>query len=63
LAPATQRPSGDAFSMHFNERKLQHTCAWCHQAGDMSDGLYDDGEWMCGSCASGQSNDSANEIG
>jgi len=62
LAPATQRPNGDAFSMHFNERRLQHTCAWCHQAGDMSDGLYDDGEWMCGSCASGQSNDSANEI-
>lgn len=28
-------------------------CAWCHQARDMSDGLYDDGEWMCGVCISG----------
>jgi hypothetical protein len=28
-------------------------CAWCNQARDMSDGLYDDGEWMCGVCISG----------
>jgi hypothetical protein len=28
-------------------------CAWCHQARDMSGGLYDDGEWMCGVCISG----------
>lgn len=25
-------------------------CAWCHQPTDMSDGIYDDGEWMCGGC-------------
>lgn len=25
-------------------------CGWCHQRVDMSDGIYDDGEWMCGGC-------------
>ena len=25
-------------------------CAWCNQPEDMSDGIYDDGEWMCGGC-------------
>ena len=25
-------------------------CGWCHQPSDMGDGIYDDGEWMCGSC-------------
>ena len=28
-------------------------CSWCHQPGDMSDGIYDDGEWMCGGCIAG----------
>ena len=28
-------------------------CAWCHQRADMSDGIYDDGEWMCGACVAG----------
>lgn len=25
-------------------------CGWCHQQKDMSTGIYDDGEWMCGDC-------------
>ena len=25
-------------------------CGWCHQRVDMGDGIYDDGEWMCGGC-------------
>jgi hypothetical protein len=29
------------------------TCAWCHQQKDMSNGIYDDGEWMCGDCVAG----------
>jgi hypothetical protein len=28
-------------------------CAYCHQREDMSDGIYDDGEWMCGGCVAG----------
>lgn len=25
-------------------------CSWCHQSTDVGDGIYDDGEWMCGDC-------------
>ena len=25
-------------------------CGWCHQKTDMTGGIYDDGEWMCGGC-------------
>jgi hypothetical protein len=25
-------------------------CGWCHQRSDMTGGIYDDGEWMCGHC-------------
>jgi hypothetical protein len=28
------------------------TCEWCHQRVDMTGGIYDDGEWMCGGCIS-----------
>lgn len=28
-------------------------CGWCGEVRDMSDGLYDDGEWMCGACIAG----------
>ena len=35
-------------------RQLQvesgQVCGWCDEVQDMSDGLYDDGEWMCGAC-------------
>ena len=30
----------------------QPKCGWCHQPRDMSTGIYDDGEWMCGDCVS-----------
>lgn len=37
------------------ERYLRNlpVCGWCHQQKDMSTGIYDDGEWMCGDCVSG----------
>ena len=28
----------------------QVVCGWCHQQVDMTGGIYDDGEWMCGGC-------------
>jgi len=28
-------------------------CGWCHQIKDMTGGIYDDGEWMCGDCVAG----------
>jgi hypothetical protein len=27
-------------------------CGWCNTRGDMTGGIYDDGEWMCGRCIS-----------
>lgn len=27
-------------------------CGWCYQRKDMTGGIYDDGEWMCGECIS-----------
>jgi hypothetical protein len=27
-------------------------CGWCNQRMEMGDGIYDDGEWMCGNCIS-----------
>jgi len=48
---------------HVEVRQRQHDqwlsaqsnliCAYCHQKRDMSGGIYDDGEWMCGYCVSG----------
>ena len=29
---------------------IYSTCGWCHQRTDMTGGIYDDGEWMCGGC-------------
>lgn len=33
--------------------EIMATCSWCHQQKDMSTGIYDDGEWMCGDCGAG----------
>jgi ribosomal protein S27AE len=37
------------------ERYLRNlpVCGWCNQKKDMSTGIYDDGEWMCGDCIAG----------
>lgn len=48
-------PSNDP---HYRERLVessvtQFVCGWCGQADTMLDGLYDDGEWMCGACIAG----------
>ena len=32
------------------ERSRLPECGWCHQRVVMGDGIYDDGEWMCGGC-------------
>ena len=34
-------------------RRSRPVCGWCNQQKDMSTGIYDDGEWMCGDCVSG----------
>ena len=32
-------------------------CEWCHQRCDMSGGIFDDGEWMCGDCVGSLASD------
>lgn len=33
-----------------NDHSRRPVCGWCHQQQDMTGGIYDDGEWMCGAC-------------
>ena len=37
------RPQPDHAGVHL-------VCGWCYEPSDMSGGIYDDGEWMCGGC-------------
>ena len=32
------------------DRGIMGECGWCDQQTDMTGGIYDDGEWMCGAC-------------
>jgi hypothetical protein len=47
---SSPRASGDIGDASFSTHGSGHTCGWCYQRVDMSDGIYDDGEWMCGGC-------------
>ncbi len=44
-------PSEEAADRYFDVQSLP-ICGWCNQHKDMSTGIYDDGEWMCGDCVS-----------
>lgn len=50
LLPSNQ--PGFRESKHYDDRDSVHLalCADCHQTTDMTGGIYDDGEWMCGNC-------------
>lgn len=56
LLPSCQPGFVASADMHpyRHRRHTEHTtqCGWCHQRCDMSGGIYDDGEWMCGGCIS-----------
>ncbi|MFZ2387095.1 MAG: PIN domain-containing protein [Polaromonas sp.] len=34
----------------YYDSRIMAECGWCHQKTDMTGGIYDDGEWMCGNC-------------
>lgn len=34
------------------DQGIQGECGWCHRSGDMTGGIYGDGEWMCADCIS-----------
>lgn len=47
----TSRPNRLVDTMRSErERANLPECGWCHQRTEMTDGIYDDGEWMCGNC-------------
>lgn len=55
LLPSAQpdyqpRPRPDFRRRADFEPPSQLVCGWCHQRVDMTGGIYDDGEWMCGGC-------------
>jgi hypothetical protein len=54
LAPKTRQAVHGSTVSPFGGQKVEVTCGWCHQLGEISDGLFDEGEWMCGNCMSGQ---------
>ena len=33
-----------------HDRGIMGECGWCSQQTDMTGGIYDDGEWICGAC-------------
>ena len=45
-------PMQELLERERHQRSLP-VCGWCRQRKDMSTGIYDDGEWMCGDCVSG----------
>lgn len=52
--PSATHGSRDQRRSPLAERtEIMPTCGWCHQQKDMSTGIYDDGEWMCGDCIAG----------
>lgn len=53
--PDYREPPQQPFSARSAESRRASTalrCSWCHRPSDMADGIYDDGEWMCGDCIS-----------
>jgi hypothetical protein len=52
LSPSKRDGYRDQHREARGEVSNHQTCGWCYQSADMGDGIYDDGEWMCGGCIS-----------
>ena len=52
LLPSMQPGFKDVVPDLYEDNGIQAECGWCHQRTDMTGGIYDDGEWMCGKCIS-----------
>ncbi len=50
LLPSNQPGFVEAVSDWEKDSGIMGECGWCHQHTDMTGGIYDDGEWMCGGC-------------
>lgn len=52
LLPSNQQGYRSSEQGMFEHKAIYSECGWCHQRTDMTGGIYDDGEWMCGGCIS-----------
>lgn len=52
LLPSNQKGYREPARTRRENTALYAVCEWCHQKADMTGGIYDDGEWMCGLCIS-----------
>lgn len=50
LLPSNQIGFRDSHKEREESFAIMSECGWCHQRTDMTGGIYDDGEWMCGGC-------------
>lgn len=50
LLPSNQKGYREPERDRYEDTAIYSVCGWCHQKTDMTGGIYDDGEWMCGWC-------------
>jgi hypothetical protein len=50
LLPSRQPDVKDRSRKRDEDYSIYAVCGWCHQNTDMTGGIYDDGEWLCGGC-------------
>lgn len=50
LLPSNQVGYIEPKPVKSEDTHASHECGWCNQHSDMTGGIYDDGEWMCGGC-------------
>ena len=50
LLPSNQKGYRVPERLRYEDNAIYSECGWCHQRTDMTGGIYDDGEWMCGGC-------------
>lgn len=53
LLPSNQKDYRAQERFSYKDNATYAECGWCHQRTDMTGGIYDDGEWMCGGCIAG----------
>ncbi|MPT00345.1 MAG: NYN domain-containing protein [Pseudomonas sp.] len=52
LLPSNQKGYREPERYSYEDATHYGMCGWCHQRTDLTGGIYDDGEWMCGGCIS-----------
>lgn len=52
LLPSNQKGYREPERDRYEDNAIYSVCGWCNQKTDMTGGIYDDGEWMCGWCIS-----------